>query len=265
MPRTCDVSVALPPGLTDKIKSAYYVDLTRGDAATSQADWIERAVSTHARRSQEERRALTLRFPPTRYSAGAPHRPHNIRLSPQTLEEVQAANEADRQRYAEPIAPAPDIARHNPSDLITTALKAAIARSEHAAGGTLPEAPAVLPRRGKTNVKAGERTTVTISAPASFHRALADLHAALEDAPRSYNQWIVDTLEAWVALTDAQRATAGTKVALPTPRSGADTVTRRTVRLPVELREKLRPLEITNPRTILLALANELDKGLTLL
>ena len=32
-----------------------------------------------------------------------------------------------------------------------------------------------------------------------------------------------------------------------------------------ELREQLRPLEITNTRTILLALANELDKGLTLL
>lgn len=262
--RTRETSVAADPALFDSVRAAYAWEVSHGRCdATSTADWIETAIARHARLSVDKRRAVTLRFPPARYVVGGTRRPHTVRLSPETFESVQAANDADRARFAGPEAPGPDIARHNPSDLIVTALRAEVARAERAAGGTLPPAPSRLPRRA-TSTSGKQRVSVAVSAPSSFHAALVDLHASSE-SPLSYTAWITATLDAWAAMSDAERAEARARFQLPAPRSLEDARVRRSYRVPASTREALRPIERAHPQTILEALAWRLDTGLTLL
>ncbi|RYI20426.1 hypothetical protein EVU97_14435 [Dermacoccus sp. 147Ba] len=259
-----ETSVRAEKALFEQVRAAYAWEAAQGvTQARSVAGWIEAAVDRHARLSSAKRRAVTLRFPPVRYALGNARPKHTVRLSPEVMARVQEANAADRELYSPAEAPGPDLARHTPSDLIATALRAAVARCERKAGGALPPAPARLPRRA-ASTSGKKHVSVTVSAPASFHAALVDLHASSEK-PLSYTAWITAALDAWAAMSDTERAEARARFRMPAPRSRDDERVRRSYRVPAATREALRPIERSHPATVLEALAWQLDVGLTLL
>lgn len=255
--RTEDTSVRADPALFAAVRDAYAWEVaTDRTRARSSAEWIEQAVEKLAQMSAPARRKVLERHAPTRYMVDSTKRPRNVRLSPAVIAQIEEANRVDRAAAAPGDAKA-DTSRHRPSDLIVPALYAAVARSERAAGGTLPAAPDRLPLRSARPPLGKRHVSVTVSAPESFHRALANAHASSEPSS-SYVSWLTDTFAAWADLSEDQRAAARSQLSMPT--SADDDVTkRRSYRIVSTVRDQLRPLEAKHPRTVVEALAWKLN------
>lgn len=256
--RTEDTSVRADPALFAAVRDAYAWEVaTDRTRARSSAEWIEQAVEKLAQMSAPARRKVLERHAPTRYMVDSTKRPRNVRLSPAVIAQIEEANRVDRAATAPGDAKA-DTSRHRPSDLIVPALYAAVARSEHAAGGTLPPAPDRLPLRSARPPLGKRHVSVTVSAPESFHRALVSAHASSEPSS-SYVSWLTDTFAAWADLSEDQRAAARSQLSMPTPADDDDVTKRRSYRIVSSVRDRLRPLEARHPRTVVEALAWKLN------
>ncbi|MBZ4497927.1 hypothetical protein [Dermacoccus sp. Tok2021] len=257
--RTEDTSVRADPALFAAVRDAYAWEVaTDRTRARSSAEWIEQAVERLAQMSAPARRKVLERHAPTRYMIDSTKRPRNVRLSPAVIAQIEEANRVDREASAALGGAKADTSRHRPSDLIVPALYAAVARSERAAGGTLPPAPDRLPLRSARPPLGKRHVSVTVSAPESFHRALASAHASSEPSS-SYVSWLTDTFAAWADLSEDQRAAARSQLSMPTSADDGDVTKRRSYRIVSTVRDQLRPLEARHPRTVVEALAWKLN------